>query len=75
MLHVYFMSGVMIVCESGNVCCIFCIDLSMDRFVLCVTCLTVFVNCLVKQFGIFLVMVVSLMCEDVLCWIDHVCVF
>ena len=30
-----------------------CIFLSMDLFVLCVTCLTVFVNCLVKQFAIY----------------------
>ena len=31
--------------------CMFCIALSMDLFVLCVACLTVFVNCLVKQFA------------------------
>ena len=30
----------------------FCVSLSMDLFVLCVACLTVFVNCLVKQFAI-----------------------
>ena len=30
--------------------CMFCVALSMDLFVLCVTCLTVFVNWLVKQF-------------------------
>ena len=30
--------------------CMFCVALSMDLFVLCVACLTVFVNCLVKQF-------------------------
>ena len=29
--------------------CMFCVALSMDLFVLCVACLTVFVNCLVKQ--------------------------
>ena len=34
--------------------CMFCVTLSMDRFVLCVACLTVFVNCLVKQFAICL---------------------
>ena len=34
--------------------CIFCVALSMDLFVLCVACLTVFVNCLVKQFAICL---------------------
>ena len=27
--------------------CMFCVALSMDLFVLCVACLTVFVNCLV----------------------------
>ena len=31
--------------------CMFCVALSMD---LCVVCLTVFVNCLVKQFAICL---------------------
>ena len=30
--------------------CMFCVALSMDLFVLCVACLTVFVNWLVKQF-------------------------
>ena len=30
--------------------CILCVALLMDLFVLCVACLTVFVNCLVKQF-------------------------
>ena len=34
--------------------CMFCVALSIDMFVLCVTCLTVFVNCLVKQFAICL---------------------
>ena len=34
--------------------CVFCVALSMDLFVLCVACLTVFVNCLVKQFLICL---------------------
>ena len=29
--------------------CMVCVALSMDLFVLCVACLTVFVNCLVKQ--------------------------
>ena len=32
--------------------CIFYIALSIDLFVLCVACLTVFGNCLVKQFAI-----------------------
>ena len=34
--------------------CMFCVALSMDLFVLCVACLAVFVNCLVKQFAICL---------------------
>ena len=34
--------------------CMFLCCLSMDLFVLCVVCLTVFVNCLVKQFAICL---------------------
>ena len=34
--------------------CMFCVALSMDLFVLCVACLTVFVNCLVKEFAICL---------------------
>ena len=32
--------------------CTFCVALLMDLFVLCVACLPVFVNCLVKQFAI-----------------------
>ena len=38
-----------------------CVALSMDLFVLCVACLTVFVNCLVKQYAIFLGVVVILL--------------
>ena len=34
--------------------CMFCVALSMDLFVLCVSCLTVFVNFLVIQFAICL---------------------
>ena len=34
--------------------CILCVALLMDLFVLCVACLTVFVNCLVKQFAMSL---------------------
>ena len=30
--------------------CILCVALLMDMFVLCVACLTMFVNCLVKQY-------------------------
>ena len=49
--------------------CIFCVALSMDLFVLCVACRTVFVDCLVKQFTIclggfviFLLNVMELLC-------------
>ena len=28
--------------------CIFCVELLMNMFVLCVACLTLFVNCVVK---------------------------
>ena len=38
--------------------CILCISLSIDLFVLCVACLKAFVNCLVKQFAIYLGVVV-----------------
>ena len=45
--------------------CIFCVALSMDLFVLCVACLTVFVNCLVKQFaiclGVFVILLLNVM--------------
>ena len=41
--------------------CIVCVALLMDLFVLCVACLTVFVNCLVKQFAICLGVVVILL--------------
>ena len=37
--------------------CMLCVALLMYLFVLCVACLTVFVNCLVKQFA--------------MCWIYH----
>ena len=47
----------------------FCIALSMDLFVLCVACLTVFVNCLVKQFaiclGVFAILLLKVM--ELLC--------
>ena len=39
----------------------FCVALSMDLFVLYVACLTVFVNCLVKQFAMCLGMVAILL--------------
>ena len=42
-----------------------CVALSMDLFVLCVVCLTVFVNCLVKQFaiclGVFVILLLNVM--------------
>ena len=41
--------------------CMFCVALSMDMFVLCVACLTVFVNCLVKQFAMCLSLVAILL--------------
>ena len=34
--------------------CMLCVSLSMCLFVLCVACLTVFVNCLVKHFAMCL---------------------
>ena len=40
---------------------IVCVSLLMDMFVLCNACLTVFVNCLVKQFAICLGVVVILL--------------
>ena len=43
--------------------CMFCVALSMDLFVLYVACLTVFVNCLVKQFvtclGVFVILLLN----------------
>ena len=41
--------------------CIFCVSLLMSLFVLFVVCLTVFVNSFVKQFTIFLGVVVVLL--------------
>ena len=41
--------------------CILCVALLMDLFVLCVACLTVFVNCLGKQFAICLGVVAILL--------------
>ena len=45
--------------------CMLCVALSMDLFVLCVACLTVFVNCLVKQFaiclGVFVILLLNVM--------------
>ena len=39
----------------------FCVALSMDMFALCVACLPVFVNCLMKQFAICLGVLVILL--------------
>ena len=45
--------------------CMFCVALLMDLFVLCDTCLTEFVNCLVKQFaiclGVFAILLLNVM--------------
>ena len=41
--------------ECNVISLYFCVVLLMDLFVLCVACLTGFVNCLVKQFAIFCV--------------------
>ena len=41
--------------------CISCVALLMDLFVLCVAFLTVFVNCLVKQLAMCLVVVAILL--------------
>ena len=45
--------------------CMFYVALSMYLFVLCVACLTVFVNCLVKQFticlGVFVILLLNVM--------------
>ena len=45
--------------------CMFCVALLMDLFVLCVACLTVFVDCLVKQFaiclGVFAILLLNVM--------------
>ena len=42
-------------------CCIVCVALLVDLLVLCLACLTVCVNCLVKQYTIFLGVVVILL--------------
>ena len=41
--------------------CMFCVALLMDLFVFCVACLTVLVNCLLKQFAICLGVVAILL--------------
>ena len=58
--------------------CILCVALLTDLFVLSVACLTVFVNCSVKEFAICLGVVAILLLNvmevwvEVLCWIDRV---
>ena len=51
---------------------IFCVALSMDLFVLCVACLTVFVNCLAKQFAICLGVAIILLLNGMvlLVWLE-----
>ena len=47
--------------ECNAIYLYFCVALLMDLFALCIACLTVFVNCMVKQFAIFLGVVVILL--------------
>ena len=51
--------------ECDGVSLYVCVALSMELFVLCVACLTVFVNCLVKQFaiclGVFIILLLNVM--------------
>ena len=49
--------------------CILCIALLLNLFVLCVACLTVFVNCLVKQFSICLGLVAILLLNVMEVWV------
>ena len=58
--------------------CMFSVALSMDLFVLCVAYLTVFVNCVVKQFaiclGVFVILLLSVVAGPLLdrpCMIFH----
>ena len=46
--------------------CMLCVALSMCLFVLCVACLTVFVNCLVKQFASVGLCVVAILLLNVM---------
>ena len=45
--------------------CMLCVAMLMCLYVLCVACLTVFVNCLVKQFaiclGVFVILLLNVM--------------
>ena len=51
--------------------CLFCVALSMDLCVLCVTCFTVFVNCLVIQLaiclGVYVILLLNVM--ELLCMV------
>ena len=57
---------------------VMCCSVNVSVSFLCVACLTVFVNCLVKQFALCLGVVailllwMCLVCVVLLCWIDHV---
>ena len=55
--------------------CNLCVALLIDLFVLCVACLTVFMNCLVKQFAMCLCVVAVLLLNvmDVLVWVEVPC--
>ena len=44
--------------------CILCVTLLVYLFVLWFACLTVFVNCLVKQFAMCWLCVVAILCES-----------
>ena len=62
--------------------CMFCVALSIDLFVLCVACLTVFVNWLVKQFaiclGVYVILllnVMGLLCVVGGALLDRPCMF
>ena len=46
--------------------CILCVAQLLDLFVLCVACFTVFVNCLVKQFEMYLGVVAILLSSNFL---------
>ena len=47
--------------------CMFCVALSIDLFVLCVACLMVFMNCLVKQFakclGVYVILLLNVVTQ------------
>ena len=52
--------------------CMFCVALSIDLFVLCIACLMLFVDCLVKQFaiclGVFAILLLKVMGVVVCVW-------